>query len=465
MTDTERTLPFNLEAEKAVLGVVLVNNPAFETAARVLKPNDFHRDAHRRVFAAMSTLINDKRMAVDLITLRAQLAQQGDLDEVGGPAYITSLADGVPRSTNVEYYARLVKEKSTLRNLIYAANTILTGAYEAEEPAEELLRRADQALLGLQNGHGAGRMADLTSSAPALLADVEYSVSHRGELRGVDTGSALINAETYGWQAGDLIVLAARPSIGKSSLAMNMAVAAATTGVRVAVFSLEMRRRQLERRLLSSLSGVSLSRIAGGYLGSEDYPRVSAALETILTLPISIDDRGGVTFWDVRSTCRRMRSEGGLGLVIIDYVQLMKGSLDRRGANRNEEITDISRRLKELADECSVPVLLLSQLNRGAAARQDKRPQLSDLRESGALEQDSDLVTFLHRQSHKTGGPTTFIIDKARNGPTGSVTLLFDRETSTFTDAPDGAAEPEAEPAEAPVTRRRSRPYASRDTT
>ena len=437
----ERTLPVNLEAERAVLGVILVSNPAFEQAASVITAADFHRVAHQKIFTAMAVLIDEKRVAVDLVTLRDELTRCGDLEDVGGPSYITSLANGVPRSTNIGYYARIVKEKATLRGLIDASNRMLTEAYEGSSPSEELLHRADRAVLALQAGHGGGRMADLRSSLPALFADVEYSVAHRGELRGVATGFASINAETYGWQAGDLIVIAARPSIGKSTIAMNMAVAAARTGKHVAVFSLEMRRRQLERRLLSSLSRVALSRIVGGYLGAADYLAVSEALQSMHDLPISIDDRGGVTFWDVRSTCRRMRAERGLDMVIIDYVQLMKGSLDRRGANRNDEITDISHRLKELADECNVPILLLSQLNRAAASRQDKRPQLSDLRESGALEQDADIVAFLHRNSHKTGGVTNFIIEKQRNGATGAVNLTFERDISLFV---DGGEEPSA---------------------
>jgi replicative DNA helicase len=447
----ERTLPCNLEAERSVLGAILVHNTALDVAAPILTATDFYRDAHARIYAAMLG-IHTRGGAIDFVTLRADLTRRGDLDEVGGPAYISSLADGVPKATNVEYYARLVKEQAALRSLIYAANTMLTEAYEGAEPAAALLHRADQALLGIAAGHGPVRMSALRSSSAALFADLEYSATHQGQLRGIDTGYPSINQETYGWQAGDLIVLAARPSIGKSTFTMNTAVAAAKTGKRVAVFSLEMRRRQLERRLMSSLSGVALSRIVGGYLGALDYPRVSEALQTMQDLPISIDDRGGVTFWDVRTTCRRMRADVGLDMVVIDYVQLMRGSLDRRGASRNDEITDISRRLKEFADECAVPVLLVSQLNRAAAARTDKRPQLSDLRESGALEQDADIVAFLHRDSHRTGGTTAFIIEKARNGPTGSLNLTFERDISTFL---DGGEEPPAEPA--PMYRRSSR--------
>jgi len=240
-----------------------------------------------------------------------------------------------------------------------------------------------------------------------------------------------------------------------------MAVAAARSGHRVAVFSIEMRRRQLERRLLASLSGVPLSRISGGYLGAVDYPKVTDAIQGMQNLPIAIDDRGDLTASDVRQTCRLMRADGGLGLVIVDYVQLMDGTGARRGANRNEQITDISRRLKQLTDECSVPILLVSQLNRAAASREDKRPQLSDLRESGSLEQDADNVCFLHRKNHKLSGVTTFIIEKQRNGPCGERNLTFDRDISLFT---DGGSEPEPTPEEPQPTRAsgRKRSFANR---
>ena len=453
MKEAERTLPSDLDSERSVLGAILVWNAAFEQVAPVLTPHDFFRDAHRRIFAAMTDLL-DARGVVDDVTLKDALARRGDLDEVGGPVYLASLSNGVPRATNVEFYARIVKEKAQLRGLIDAANRTLAGAYAAEEPSSELLRRADVSLLALSNGH-AGRMADLRDAPARLFKDIEYQVEHRGELTGVVTGFKQIDDITLGWQPGDLNIIAARPSIGKTTWAMNSVVAAARAGKRVAVFSLEMRRKQLENRLMSNLSGVSLERIRGGFLGSEDYQRVSQGLNEMHTLAIHIDDRSGQSVWDIRGGCRRLKAEGGLDLVMIDYVQLMAGSLEGREAfNRNAVITDISRRLKGLADELSAPILLLSQLSRAGSKRFDPRPQLSDLRESGALEQDADIVLFLHRKNHKVGGVTQVILEKHRNGRTGTVNATFDMDTSTFTDGGDDPPEPE-KPARKPSTRRR----------
>lgn len=439
----ERTLPHNLEAERSVLGAILVHNAAFELAARVVKPADFYRDAHRRIFAAMSHLIDERRIEVDFVTLKEELVRLGELDEVGGPAYVSSLADGVPRATNVAYYAGIVKEKATLRELIYAANKILKSAYEAEDPPEELLRTADRLIIDVVSGHGTGRLEAVRDSIPQIFKDLEHRIEHRGELLGITTGFDGVNLETLGWQNGDLIIIAARPSIGKTTFVVNSLVAAAEAGKRTLLFSLEMRKKQLHNRLLSHLSGVDLSRIVTGAVGSSDYSKISAALDRMHALDLHIDDRSGQTYWDIRAQCRRLKAEHGLDLVAIDYVQLMAGSLERKGANRNEEVTDISRRLKVLADELGIPILLLSQLSRAGSKRSDPRPQLSDLRESGSLEQDADVVAFLHRKNHKEGGYTEFILEKQRNGPTGTLALTFEKETSTFRDGGEPPPAPE----------------------
>lgn len=430
--EMERTLPHNLEAERSVLGVILVDNSAYEMASQTITGRDFFRDAHRRIFDAIAFLVDERHVVVDFVTLKEELMRRGELDDVGGPAYVASLADGVPRATNIVYYTGIVKDKSALRDLIYAANKILTDAYAAEEPAVDVLRRADLALLDVQNAHVSARMSELKDSVSGLFADFEDRVARRGQLIGIDTGFKSVNELTFGWQAGDLVVIAARPSMGKTTFVMNSAIAGARCGKRVAFFSLEMRKRQLEYRILSSLSGVACTRLLSGFIGGPEYPNISTAFEQLAALRLFIDDRARQTVHEIRSACRRIKAEGGLDLIVIDYVQLMPGTLQRKGATRNEELTDISRRLKVLADEVSAPIILLSQLRRLEARR---RPHLEDLRESGALEQDSDIVGFLYRGDHRAGGITEFILAKQRNGPTGTVKLAFERDTLTFTDA------------------------------
>lgn len=452
------TLPHSLDAERSVLGAILVHNDAYEVATRLITATAFYRDAHQRIFKAMAELVDERRVVVDFVTLKEELIRRGDLDEVGGAVYIASLADGVPRSTNVKYYAGIVKEKAALRALIYAANKILTDAYAAEETAGEIITRADRELLDVQNAHVSGRMGQIADSTGSIIEDFDYRAAHRGMLTGVDTGFTSINELTFGWQAGDLVVLAGRPSFGKTAFAMNSAIAAARTGKRIAIFSMEMRRRQLEYRIVSSLSAVACTRLLSGFIGSTEYPKISYAFEQIARLSVAIDDRARQTVQDIRAACRRLKAEGGLDMVVVDYVQLMPGSLERKGSTRNEELTDISRRMKILADEIASPIMMLSQLRRLDGRR---RPQLEDLRESGALEQDSDIVAFLHRSDHRSGGTTEFILAKQRNGPTGTVKLSFERDTLTFTDAGQETEEEEkqAEKHDEPRRGRRKLPY------
>ncbi len=440
MIDLEnRTVPYNLEAEKAVLGAVLID--AHVLTKVTLVPDDFFRRGHQAIFASMVAL-DLAKATIDPLTLKDALAKTGALDEAGGPAYISQLVDGVPRSTNVAHYAAIVRETASLRRLIQMSSDLMQGAYD-REPVEALVTKADKALLDLQRGAGESRLVDLRSSAASLYADIEYRTEHKGQLIGIDTGFKGLNDLTYGWQQGELVVIAARPSIGKTAFVLNTAAVAAADGKRVVIFSLEMRRRQLERRLLAHLAGVAMDRIQSGYFGEDDYPRMSAAMTVLHDLPMFVDDRAGQDVWEIRNACRRMKAEHGLDLVVIDYVQLMRGSLERRGATRNEEVTDISRRLKVLADEVSAPILLLSQLNRANQDRPDQRPRLSDLRESGALEQDADTVAFLHRKDHRESGVTKLILEKQRNGPTGTINLTINRDTQTFTDGGEDAPEPE----------------------
>ncbi len=436
IAELERTLPHNLEAEQAVLGAVLLHNEAYPIATRHIGAADFFRDAHRRLFTAVATLLEQPNATVDYISLKNELARSGDLDEVGGPSYISKLTDGVPRSTNVAEYARIVREKSLLRQLIYTGNKMITEAYSAEDPAAEILNAADQAIVQLQHGTRSGRMRALSSSSHDMLERLEYRHTHQGELSGVDTGFTSINENTMGWQSGDMIIVAARPSIGKTAFVLNTVSACALSqrldGTRrsVAVFSLEMKRPQLEDRLLASLSGVPLTAIMRGWLYDPHWSPISQAVGQMGEMNIHIDDAASRTVGDIRAECRRIRSEHGLDLVVIDYVQLMTGTLQRKGATRNEEITDISRKIKILSDEISAPIIVCSQLKRTGGGR----PGLEDLRESGSLEQDADLVAFLHRKDHRESGTTNFIIAKQRNGATGTVNLTFDRDIQRFTD-------------------------------
>lgn len=440
---SDRALPHNLEAERAVLGAILIHNSAYLDVVTHLSARMFFRDAHRRIFEAMVTVIDDRKQEVDFVTVKAELERRGEIDEVGGPAYIAALTDGLPHSTNVAHYATIIREHDQLRSLIYAGNALVASAYEAVESPTTLLQKTDRALLELQQG---GDRTGLIGMTPgAIYDDLEQRVATKGVLRGIDTGFPSINGETMGWQGGDLVIIAARPSIGKTTFVVNSAVAAARTGKHTAIFSFEMRRIQIEYRMLSSLARVPLRKLLTGYIADGEYPALSDAFTAIDQLPLYISDRAGQSVADVRLACRRLRNETQLDLVVIDYVQLMPGSLDRRGASRNDEITDISRRLKTLADELAVPILLLSQLNRGAEGRLDPRPKLSDLRESGALEQDADLVCFLHRKNHREGGVTNFIIEKQRNGPTGTVNLTLDKDITLFTDGGEERAPTEAE--------------------
>lgn len=447
----ERTLPHSLDAERAVLGAILLHNGTYDRAARHISAASFYRDAHRRIFASLARLIDRPSGAADLPLLRDDLARCGDLDECGGPAYLSALVDGLPRATNIEHYAAVVKDKALLRECIYLGNKITAAAYEGEEPAATVIAAADQAIVALQHGAKADQMRSLAASQGELLDDLEHRIKHKGELSGVTTGFQSLNEMTLGWQAGDLIVLAARPSIGKTSLVLNSAFAGAEAlrpdGSRrhVAIFSLEMRRSQLEYRIVASLTNIDLSRLLGGYVRDNEWPKITEALERMHAADLYIDDTASRTVSDIRGTCRRLASEHRLDLVVIDYVQLMTGPRERKGTTRTEEIAHISRALKVLAGELAVPIILLSQLNRSAASRTDPRPQLSDLRDSGALEQDADIVLFLHRKHHRESGTTQAIIEKGRNIATGSVNLTICRETCLFTDGGDDPPPPSAE--------------------
>jgi replicative DNA helicase len=440
------TLPHNLEAERSVLGGILIDNNTFHVAAAVIQPRHFFRDAHRRIFQAIWNLSN-VNSEIDLITVKAELEKKNELEECGGPAYISALVDGVPRSTNVFYYAEIVKECATLRDLIFETKKIMDRAVEHDANAREIVTWAEQRIFDVAHGHLESKAQDLKASSRVLMEDLDFRVKHRGQVTGVETGFPSVNDLTHGWQPGDLVFCGARPSIGKTTFVLNSVTAAAHAGDPGVMFSMEMKRKQLEYRILSSLSGVPLSRMLAGALGGTpgtgDWAKISDAMEIMHDLPIYIDDTPARTVWDIRSTCRQMKAQGRLKWVVIDYVQLMKGTLELKQFNRNAELTDISNRLKELAGELNVPIIVLSQLARRSLDRPDPRPKMSDLKDCGAFEQDADVVVLLHRKNHREGGVTNVIFEKQRTGPTGTVNITLDRDIVTFT---DGGEEPKEEP-------------------
>jgi len=433
----ERTLPHNLEAERSVLGAILVHNDAFNLAAQVIEPADFYRDAHRRIFDKMISL-NERNHAIDFVTLKEELSRAGELDEVGGPAYVASLADGVPRATNVEYYAKIVKEKATLRNLIYAANKILTNAYEADQESDLILDEAESAIFAVADDRLKAGFVPMRDLVKESFPKIEQLFEQKRLITGVPTGFVDLDEMTRGLQGGDLIIIAARPSMGKTSLVLNISQYVATQpNLTVGFFSLEMSKESLFIRLLTSEAQIDSHRLMSGAIGQKDYGRISHALETLSAMRLYIDDSSNIGVLEMRAKCRRLLAEHGLNLVVVDYIQLMSGR--GRFENRTLELASISRSLKGLAKELSVPIVVLSQLSRGPESRADHRPQLSDLRESGALEQDADLVGLIYRDdvynkdpNNPDAGIAELIIAKQRNGPTGTVRLAFLREQTRF---------------------------------
>jgi replicative DNA helicase len=440
----ERTLPHNLEAERSVLGAILVHNDAFNLAAQVIDSGDFYRDAHRRIFDRMVAL-NERHDAIDFVTLKEELAKAGQLDEVGGPAYIASLADGVPRATNVEYYAKIVKEKSTLRNLIYAANKILTNAYEGDQESDIVLDEAESAIFAVADDRLKAGFVPMRDLVKDSFPKIEQLFEQKRLITGVPTGFVDLDEMTRGLQGGDLVIVAARPSMGKTSLVLNIAQYVAVQPEHtVGFFSLEMSKESLFLRLLTSEAQVDGHRLLSGAIGGKDYGRISHALETLSSMKLFIDDTANIGVLEMRAKARRLQAEHGLSLLIVDYIQLMSGR--GRFENRTLELASISRSLKGLAKELNVPIAVLSQLSRAPESRSDHRPQLSDLRESGALEQDADVVVLIYRDdvynkdpNSPDAGTAELILAKQRNGPTGTVRLAFLREQTRFANLAQGA--------------------------
>jgi replicative DNA helicase len=434
MAVRERSLPQHLEAEQAVLGAMLIDRDAVPRAVDLLEPEDFYRPAHRLIYECMLELF-DKSEPVDVVTVAAALKAQGKLEAAGGAAYLAELQDAVPTSANVSYHAQIVADRALLRALIAAGTEIVRRGYEAEEEATTLLDEAEERIFRLSQRRGRHAYAPLRKVLIETFQHIEERYKNPG-VTGVPSGFPDLDHLTSGFQPSELTVIAARPSMGKTMFCLNVARQAAVQAkVPVAIFSLEMSREQLALRLLCAEAGIDSQKIRRGEVNPEEWQVLSLALGQLGDAPIFIDDSPALSALDIRARARRLRAEHGVGLVIIDYLQLMQAGA--RAENRQQEISQISRSLKALARELEVPVIALSQLSRAVEARQDRRPMLSDLRESGAIEQDADVVAFIYRDDYyhpdtDQPGIVEVIVAKQRNGPTGVVRLHFRKETGRF---------------------------------
>ncbi len=437
----EKLLPQNIEAEEGVLGSIIIDPEAVVQVADFLRPDDFYRDAHRAIFQAVLDLYADRGPA-DLITLCDELQRRGRLEEVGGAAYISSLVNAVPTSANVEYYARIVERASIMRRLIHAAGQMAALAYN-ESDANVALDKAEQLIFSISQRYNRSDFDDLRTLLDDYYEKLDKLHEQRGALVGLRTGFHDLDKMTGGLQKSDLIILAARPAVGKSALALSLAYNIAKPspdgrkGNRVAFFALEMSKEQLVQRLLSIESGVDQQRLRTGMIYEDEWEHISRAIGVLSQTEIYIDDTAGISTMEMRSKARRLAAERGIDLVIVDYLQLMQGHAGGRGENRVQEISEISRSLKALARELDVPVLALSQLSRAVESRQSRVPQLSDLRESGSIEQDSDIVLFIYRDEvynpeSDRKNIADIIVAKHRNGPIGQFSLYFKSSQTLF---------------------------------
>ena len=444
-----RIPPHSIEAESSVLGGLLLDNGAWDRVGDLLKEGDFYRYEHRMVFGAIGTLINGSKPA-DVITVFEQLQNQGKAEEIGGLGYLNSLAQYVPSAGNIRRYAEIVRERSILRKLVSASDEISTNAFNPKgRPVAAILDEAEQKIFNI--GEEGARTKQGFQAMDTLVVDlldrVQEMADNPNDVTGVPTGFYDLDRMTAGFQAGDLIVLAARPSMGKTALAINIAEhVALNEGLPVAVFSMEMGAAQLAVRIVGSIGRIDQGHLRTGKLTDEEWPRLTEAIEKLRTISLHIDETAGLTSSELRANARRLsRQCGKLGLIVVDYLQLMSGS-SSDGENRATELGEISRGLKMLAKELQCPLIALSQLNRSVEQRPDKRPMMSDLRESGAIEQDADIIMFIYRDEYytkdacKEPGVAEVIIAKQRNGPTGVVKLAFLNRITKFESLASGGS-------------------------
>src|ERR1700726_4429292 len=435
----ERPLPSNLDAERSILGAILFDNNALNAAIEALKPDDFFIPQHRNIFTRMIAL-GEAQQAIDLVTLTEELHRRSELEASGGAPYLASLVDGMPRVTNVEHSARIVKEKSMLRNLIHATHNIQQRAFEGEDGADAILDNAESSIFALAEDRVRAGLIPVKDIVRDNFERLERIFREGKSITGVATGYGELDKLTSGLQPSELLILAARPSQGKTALALNLAEnIAIRSGQPVAVFSLEMSKESLLQRLVASVAQIDAHKFRTGHLSREDWRRMTEALGTISSSPIWVDDAGSISVLEIGAKARRLKRDKGLSLLIVDYLQLITAR--GRFGNRQEEVASISRALKGLAKELQIPVLVLSQLTR-APERDERGPQLSDLRESGAIEQDADVVMFIYRPHFFKAGAspeereeTELRIAKQRNGPTENVKFVFRTRLTRFEEA------------------------------
>jgi replicative DNA helicase len=439
-------LPANIDAEKTILGAILLDNAAHAEAAEKLEPDDFSLDSHRRIFLRMGELVDNQR-AVDIVTLANELTRFKEIEAVGGVAYLASLTEGLPRRPVIEDYIRIVKDRSLLRKLMAICSMAIARAAEQTDDAITVLGDAESKLLEVTEKGITRGLQPLDQIVRDSFGTIDNLYKHSREVTGLATGFTELDRMTSGLQKGELIIIAARPSMGKTALAINIAENAAIDGQAiVAIFSLEMSKESLLRRMLASQAWVDQQMLQKGFLGKDQKGKLEKALEQLIESRLFIDDTAGISLSEMRAKARRLKQNaGGLDLVVVDYLQLMSASMpsSKRGfENRTQEVSAISRGLKALAKELSVPVVALSQLSRGSERRDDKRPLLSDLRESGSIEQDADVVAFIHRDSYynrdqemtkEERAKSEIILSKQRNGPTGVIQLNFVSQFTRFT--------------------------------
>lgn len=430
-----RMPPYDEQAEASVLGAMLLDKSAITTAVEIIHAKDFYYDSHKAIFEGILRLYN-KNEPADMITLSDFLKKNGQLEAVGGYTYLGRLTSGAGAVSNTEAYANIIKEKSTLRALIRAGNEIVEDGYSDEDDVESIIEKAEKTIFDITQDNQRGGLMNMETVMVDTFGVMQQRSENKGGLTGLTTGFIDLDRKTSGMQKADLVLLAARPSMGKTALMVNIATNAALKAqATVAMFSLEMSRNQLSQRILSSLSHVDLMKIISGDLTTEEWTKVIETMTYLNEMAIYIDDTAGITPLEVKAKCRRLKAEKGLDLVVIDYLQLME--VGGRAESRQQEISAISRQLKGIAKELDVPVIALSQLSRAPEMRADHRPILSDLRESGAIEQDADIVMFLYRDEYYNPdtdkqGLGELIIAKHRNGPTGTVELLFKGEYTKF---------------------------------
>ena len=440
---SDRIPPQNIEAEISVLGAILQDPQALLKAMEVLRPADFYKEAHRKIFNACIDLF-DRNEPVDLVTLANELMRRKQLEEVGGSSVLSALVDAVPTAANVAYHARIVKDKALLYSLIQKATAVVSRAYADKDDVDEVLDWAEQQIFEISQDKISRSFVPVKSVLKGTFQLIEKLYDRKSHVTGIPTGFRRFDEMTAGLQPSELVVVAGRPSMGKTSFCLNIAQhAAIQERIPVAIFSLEMSKEQLVQRMLCSVASVDSHKLRTGYLSDADWPKLTTGAGRLSESPIFIDDTPGISLLEMRAKARRLKAEQGLSLVIIDYLQLISGR--GRVESRQQEISEISRSLKAMAKELDVPVVALSQLSRAVESRQPPRPQLSDLRESGAIEQDADVVTFLYRPAfYRTrkedeldepeDNTTEVIIGKQRNGPTGTVHLAFLREYTRFED-------------------------------